>query len=303
MIFVTENEINTLSAGHYSDATIEADTLRGARYGKNVHVAATGATTAEDLTQAFSKLYAADIERCYITGWKDGLVTAAIVESDQITSADYEYKQKGVDQKVVLVIEDTESSFDIAYPGVVGGTDTVTAFETAIRNAESKRNSCTLYYEDVLLDDEINSPSEVKAIAAGDDAAWSCTSGENSMARLGGLTALTKTYVCLSSGSAVDAAESLSEMFFRFYDEHTPQAARVDEFVVTSQGGETSLLVEVYFVDRWELTARITDAQTKEDYGRYTINVGDVGDALAAFTVRSLVAAQETDDATKAQLR
>mgnify|MGYP007100459048 CR=1 FL=1 len=97
--------------------------------------------------------------------------------------------------------------------------------------------------------------------------------------------------------------ESLSEMFFRFYDEHTPQAARVDEFVVTSQGGETSLLVEVYFVDRWELTARITDAQTKEDYGRYTINVGDVGDALAAFTVRSLVAAQETDDATKAQLR
>lgn len=158
MIFVAENEADTLSAGHYSDATIEADTLRGARYGKNVHISATNATTAEDLTQAFAKLHAADIERCYITGWKDGLVTAAIVEPDQITSADYEHKQEGVGQKVVLVIEDTESSFDIAYPGVVGGTDTVTAFETAIRNAESKRNSCTLYYEDVLLDDEIKSP-------------------------------------------------------------------------------------------------------------------------------------------------
>ena len=248
MIFVAENEINTLSAGRYADATIEADTLRGARYERNVHISATNVTTAEDLTQAFSKLYAADIERCYITGWKDGLVTAAIVDSDQITSAEYEYKQKGVGQKVVLVIEDTESSFDIAYPGVVGGTDTVTAFETAIRNAESKRNSCTLYYEDVLLDDEIKSPNEVKAIAAGDGAAWSHTSGENSMARLGGLTALTKTYVCLSSGSAVDATKSLSEMFFHFYDDQTPQAARVDEFVVTSQGGEVSLLAEVYFL-------------------------------------------------------
>lgn len=303
MIFVTENEADTLSAGHYADTTIEADTLRGARYGKNVHISATGATTAENLTQAFSKLYAADIERCYITGWKDDLVTAAIVESDQITSADYEYKQKGVGQKVVLVIEDTESSFDIAYPCVIGGTDTVTAFETAIRNAESERNSCILYYEDVLLDDEINSPSEVKAIATSDNAAWTCSVGENSMSLLRGLAALNKAYVCLASGSATDAAKSLSEMISRFYDEHTPQAARVDEFVVTSQGGEVSLLAEVYFVDRWELTARITDAQTKEDYGRYSIDVGDAGDALAAFIVRSLVAAQETDDATKAQLR
>lgn len=303
MIFVTENETNTLSAGRYADATTETDTLRGARYGKNIHITATDSTTAEDLTQAFSKLHAVDVERCYIAGWKDGIVTAAIVESDQIKSADYEHKQEGVGQKVVLVIEDTESSFDIAYPCVIGGTDTVTAFETAIRNAESERNSCILYYEDVLLDDEINSPSEVKAIAEGDVAAWSYTSGENSMARLGGLTALTKTYVCLSSGSAVDATKSLSEMFFHFYDEHTPQAARVDEFVVTSQGGEVSLLAEVYFVDRWELTARITDAQTKEDYGRYSIDVGDVGDALAAFIVRSLVAAQEINVAAEAQLR
>ena len=34
------------------------------------------------------------------------------MEYDQITSADYEGKQEGVDQKVVLVIEDAESSFD-----------------------------------------------------------------------------------------------------------------------------------------------------------------------------------------------
>ena len=64
MIFVTENETNTLSAGRYSDTTIEADTLRGARYGKNIHITATDTT----LTQAFSKLYAADIDRCYIAG-------------------------------------------------------------------------------------------------------------------------------------------------------------------------------------------------------------------------------------------
>ena len=56
-------------------------------------------------------------------------------------------------------------------------------------------------------------------------------------------------------------------------------------------------------VDRWELTARITDAQTKEDYGRYSIDAGDVGDALAAFTVRSLVAAQSADAIAGSQLR
>lgn len=187
---------------------------------------------------------------------------------------------------------------------MIGGTDTATAFETAVRNAESERNSCIIYYEDVLLDDEINSPSEVKAIATSDNDAWTCSVGENSMSLLRGLAALNKAYVCLSSGSATDAAKSLSDMFSRFYDEYTPQAARVDEFVVTSQGGEVALLVEVYFVDQWELTARIADAQTKEDYGRYIIDVGDVGDAaLAAFIVRSLVAAQEINVAAEAQLR